>query len=66
MQKKKIVPWVDITCGKCGCLADHSGYYHKGIIAELKRDTKDWTVDDVYGTICSGCKKELDEERNEE
>ncbi len=62
---QKIVPWVDVTCNKCGRLADHSGYYYRGIIAELKRDTKYWTVDDVYGTICPYCKKKLDEERNE-
>lgn len=62
---QKIEPWVDVTCGKCGCLAFGSGYYYRGIITELRRSTRNWIVDDVYGTICPDCKADLKEERNE-
>ena len=60
---KKIIPWVDISCSRCGTLADGSGYYYRGILTELRKGTKGWTIDDVYGTICPRCKKELDEVR---
>lgn len=59
---QKIVPWVDITCGRCGCLADSSGYYYKGIITKLKQETKSWRYDNTYGNLCPGCQQEIERE----
>lgn len=42
MAKEKIIPWVDVTCCKCGCMAEHSGYYYRGIVGDLEKDVKDW------------------------
>lgn len=50
----KITPWVDITCSNCGCLAEGSGYYHRGIITELQNNTKDWHEEDG-STYCPEC-----------
>lgn len=54
MAKNKIVPWVDVTCCKCGCMADHSGYYYRGIIGDLKKVTKNWYID-TSGRYCPDC-----------
>ena len=59
---KKILPWVDVTCAYCGCLADGSGYYHKGIISQLKKSTKNWKIDETGACVCPNCFKEREEE----
>lgn len=59
--KQKIIPWVDITCSMCGTMAVHSGFYHRGIVTELQKETKDWVYED--GVIyCPSCwKKHLED-----
>ena len=60
----KIKPWVDVTCNFCGCIANGSGWYYKGIIGKLKESTKDWI--EVNGEYCCPeCAKERKEEEND-
>ena len=54
MAKNKIIPWVDVTCCICGCMAEHSGYYYRGIIGDLEKDTKNWYID-TGGSYCPDC-----------
>lgn len=54
--KQKITPWVDISCGMCGGLAAHSGFYYRGIITALQKETKDWVYEDGIN-YCPDCWK---------
>lgn len=56
--------WVQVTCGKCGCMACNSGWYHDGIVGKLRKECKDWKKDYTYGTICPDCYKDLKAEGN--
>lgn len=52
--------WCEVTCGRCGASALHSGYYSPERIKRLKAETKDWKHDDNYRVLCPSCRAEID------
>lgn len=52
--REKIIPFVEVTCSYCGGIAPHSGFYYRGIIADIREATKDWVHEDGT-TYCPTC-----------
>ena len=59
----KITPWVDVSWCQCGCLAEGSGFYYRGIIEVLKKNTKKWKHFNG-GYYCPSCAKEYLEQED--
>ena len=58
---KRMLIRCEVTCRKCGKVANASGYYYQEIINKLKAETKDWDADDEdYGVLCTDCKSEVE------
>jgi hypothetical protein len=55
--------WCEVTCGRCGAVANNSGYYSPDLIKRLKVETKDWKHDDSYRVVCPTCFKILNAKR---
>lgn len=55
----KNIIWCEVTCGACGGLAAASGFYSPERIKLIKRQTKDWIEDDLYGCLCPSCAESL-------
>lgn len=50
--------WCEVTCGRCGKVANNCGYYSSELVKRLKMETKDWKEDIQYRILCPECYKE--------
>ena len=58
---KRMLIWCEVTCRKCGKVANASGYYSPERIKKLKAETKNWDAsDEDYGVLCPDCKSEVE------
>lgn len=55
----KNIIWCEVTCGRCGAVANACGYYSAELIKRLKAETKNWTEDDEYRVLCPKCRKKI-------
>lgn len=56
----KNIIWCEVSCGRCGRIANSCGYYSPDTIRRLKEETKNWTEDMMYRVLCPVCQKELE------
>lgn len=58
---KRMLIWCEVTCRRCGRVANASGYYSPDRIKRLKTETKNWEANDEnYGILCPNCKDEIE------
>ena len=60
----KEIIFCEVTCGKCGTVANFSGYYSPARIKKLKQETKAWVSDDNYRVLCPHCQIKIKEQNN--
>lgn len=57
---KRMLIWCEVTCRKCGRVANSCGYYSPERIKKLKEETKNWEANDEnYGILCPDCTDEV-------
>ena len=61
MKNIKNIIWCEVSCGRCGRIANSCDYYSPDTIRRLKEETKNWTDDINYRVLCPVCKKELEQ-----
>lgn len=62
---KRMLIWCEVTCRKCGRVANACGYYSPQRIKKLKEETKHWEANDEnYGILCPDCKDEVERSKS--
>lgn len=56
----KNIIWCEVSCDRCGRIANSCDYYNPDTIRRLKAETKDWIEDVNYRVLCPVCQKELE------
>lgn len=55
--------WCEVTCRRCKEVAKHSGWYSPDTVRKLKKETKNWHEDSIYGVLCPDCWEHVNYER---